>query len=98
MKITKIKVEPEELAELNGILNSGCSPSVKKRAMVRIAGRECTICGSVPTTLVTYDVGDSGQKAERLERYCDKCLISVTATNSIDKTIAIVEKNYHKGA
>jgi len=101
--VTDIKIDPDSLAELNRILQSGVSRGVKREAMLRIAGRPCTICGSVPIKLVSYDIGDSEQPASRLEYYCLECynksgLVTITATNGIDKTIAVIEKNYTKGA
>jgi len=91
--IEDIIISEEGLAELNKILNSGVSHQGKIHAMRRIAGGYCYRCGAIPTKLVTYDISDAEQKAQRLERYCDKCIITVTATNGKDKTIALKVSN-----
>ena len=105
--IEDIVISSEDLAELNRILNGGYSKGVKKQAMARIGYRGCTICGETPSKKVSYQVGDSEQPATRLEYLCNSCWeksglgnnkVCLTATNGIDKTIAVVEKNYTKGA
>jgi hypothetical protein len=57
------------LAELNKILNSGCSRGVKRQAVKTIAGGYCCICGVIPTKIVRYKSDD----ASVIERYCDSC-------------------------
>ena len=49
----------------------------------------CGSCDKLATTKIVYDMGDSHQKAEVIERYCDKHLTLVTATDGIDQTVAI---------
>jgi len=95
--ITDIKIEPEKLAELNRVLSSSFSKGVKKAAMARIGYRGCTVCGETPSKRVRYDIGDSEQPASRLEYYCDKCFVRLTATNG-DQTIAVRDEKYPKGA
>jgi predicted SprT family Zn-dependent metalloprotease len=89
--ITDIEIEPEKLEELNKIMNSFYSRNNKNVAMKRIAGGYCCVCGAIPNKLVKYKLED----ITRIEYYCDKCIVRLTATNGIDETIAEkVEKNY----
>jgi len=91
--IEDLIIEPEQLLELNEILNSTSNQSVKRAAMMRIAGRGCVICGIIPTKIVKYKLED----ITRVERYCDKHFerwladekVILTATNGIDETAAV---------
>lgn len=51
--------------------------------------KPCLMCDSLGTKLLVFDVSDEELNASRIERYCDKCLTRVTATNGIDNTIAV---------
>jgi hypothetical protein len=90
--ISDLKIDPQQLQELNEILNSGSSHSKKRKAMMRIAGRGCVICGAVPTKIVKYKLED----ITRLERYCSQHFetwladeeVILTATNG-DQTIGV---------
>ena len=66
--IEDLKIEPEQLLELNEILNSTSNLAIKKAAMMRIAGRGCVVCGIIPTKIVKYKLED----ITRVERYCLK--------------------------
>jgi len=100
--IENIVIPKEKLAELNKILNSGCSRGGKKQALKNIAGGCCSICGSIPDKIVKFKSDD----ASIVERYCDSCFerwtegkdqVRLTATNGKDETIAAREKNSHLG-
>jgi len=90
--IEDLKIEPEQLQELNEFLNSGSSYSIKREAMIRIASRGCVVCGDIPTKIVEYKLED----ITRVERYCRKHFetwladeeVILKATNGIDQTIA----------
>jgi hypothetical protein len=90
--IEDLNIEPEQLLELNEILNSTSNQSVKRSAMMRIAGRGCVVCGIIPTKIVKYKLED----ITRVERYCNKHFerwladeeVILTATNGIDQTVA----------
>ena len=60
----------------------------------------CGSCNRLATTQIIYDMSDSQQKATRIERYCDKHLTLLTATNGLDKTMAVKgrDKKYQKSA
>jgi hypothetical protein len=90
--IEDLNIEPEQLQELNAILNSTSNQSIKRAAMMRIAGRGCVVCGIIPTKIVKYKLED----ITRVERYCSQHFerwladeeVILTATNGIDQTIA----------
>ena len=94
--VTKIEIDNETKEELNALVNSNKYKHTKYREIRRLVGGLCTVCGEIPSTRVSYQVGDQEQQIERLEFYCDRCYVRLTATNGIDSTIAVreVEKNY----
>jgi hypothetical protein len=49
------------------------SPYQKERLIKKITGGPCSICGGVPTKIVSYN--ENG--ASLLEKYCDKCIKSI---------------------
>jgi hypothetical protein len=64
-KIEEIKIN---LDELNSKLK--LTSDKQKRDLIRkYAGGFCTICYSIPTKKIIYDIGG----AKLVERYCDKC-------------------------
>jgi hypothetical protein len=86
--IEDVIISQEDLAELNKMLNSATSTHQKTQYMNKIAGGHCSICGNVPSKKVSYDISDSEIEAKLVERYCDKCIVRLTATNG-DQTIAV---------
>ncbi len=95
--IEDLCIKPEQLLELNEILNSTTNMATKKAAMMRIVGRGCVICGNLPTKIIKYKLED----ITRVERYCFQHFqtwledeeVILKATNGIDQTIAQREKN-----
>jgi hypothetical protein len=88
--IEDIVITEEKRTELNKILESHkYSHFMKVRAIKDTLGGPCSVCGSLPTKNVKFDIGDSDGPAELIERYCDKCFIRLRATNGKDETIAV---------
>lgn len=77
MKITKsntviesIKITLEQLSRLKSELEKSSITSNGKNDIIRkYAGGVCSICGNVPSKIVTHDANG----AKIIERYCDKC-------------------------
>jgi hypothetical protein len=75
--IQEIKIPSDKLEVIHKILKSNVSQVVKESILKKLAGGWCSICGGIPTKMVTFDVGDSSQGATRLEKYCDICIQKV---------------------
>jgi hypothetical protein len=96
MKPVITDIDPEKLEELEAELKTIHTPTFKmKTSLMKKYVGTCVSCYDIPTKIVTYDVGDDDMGAKRVERYCPKCFVKLTATNGIDEVVAEkVEKNY----
>jgi hypothetical protein len=95
--VTKIEIDKETKEELDAILKLHYKHR-KNTEIRRLVGGTCVVCGEIPSTRVSYEVGDKEQQIQRLEFYCDKCYVRLTATNGIDQTYAERDKKSHIGA
>ncbi|HEY7109465.1 MAG TPA: hypothetical protein VH415_08570 [Nitrososphaeraceae archaeon] len=75
--IQNIKITSDKLEVIHKILKSNVSQVVKESVLKKLAGGDCSICGGIPTKMVTFDVSDDKQGATRLEKYCDSCIEKV---------------------
>jgi hypothetical protein len=92
--ITKVNIDQETREELDAILNSSKYKATKNRDIRKLIGGVCVVCQNLPTTRVSYQVGDRDQQIERLEYYCDEHFTRLRATNGIDEIMAQkVEEN-----
>jgi len=101
MKVTDIAVDKEQLEELESLLSrqeNYFTSKYRRHLIKKYGGSLCTVCDNIATKQVSYDVSDNEQKAQKIEKYCDKCFVQilreeqttlVQATNGIDRTIAI---------
>jgi hypothetical protein len=95
--ITKIEIDNETKEELNALLNSSRYKNTKNTEIRRLVGGVCTVCGKIPSTRVSYQVGDEEQQIERLEFYCDDHITRLRATNGIDEAEAIRDDKFLSG-
>jgi hypothetical protein len=75
--IQEIKIPSDKLEAMQRILAANVSHVVKEGVVKRLAGGLCSVCGGIPTQVVTYDVSDEKQGAMRTEKYCDTCVKTV---------------------
>ena len=69
-KIEEIKITKKELSELKAELSKSITTTEgRNRAIKKIAGGPCSMCGGVPNKILTYDADG----ATVIERYCNKC-------------------------
>jgi hypothetical protein len=92
--ITKIEIDKETREELDAILKI----HFKHRRITevrRLVGGFCVSCGGIPSTRVSYQVGDKEQPASKLEYYCNSCLgkSGIGTTPKVTKLLDTPGKN-----
>ncbi len=72
--IREIKTPSDKMEVMLKIQKSNVAEEVKDKIIKKFCGGTCCMCRRIPSHEVIYDVGD---KATRIERYCDNCVKSV---------------------
>lgn len=72
MKIIDINKDKSKLEELGKRLEQVSKGHFRKDLINKYSDGICDSCNQFATKLVKYKVGDKGQKATRIERYCVK--------------------------
>ena len=90
MNNTEIEDIPEEkIAQTKKILDTSKHSHFTKKTEINAITGFCCICGDIPTKIVKHRLEDGSGCIIRVERYCPKCFVKLTATNGIDETIGV---------
>jgi len=93
--ITKINLSEDQMKELTRLLKLEMESTRREDLIKKYVGGLCSVCGDIPTILVTYDVSDLEMKAQKIERYCPNCFerdkVKLLDTGQRNETIAIRE-------